>query len=112
MFHWLLLLWSCLSLQLPSGAVKRVIDGDTFILYSVNVTGEDRVRILGVDAPETGSGPAADSATAYTRRWLATGDFTITACKRDSFGRLLAIVARGTSNLADELISHGWGVRR
>ena len=101
----------CLSLDLTPGYVKRDIDGDTFVLYSINVTGEERVRVLGVDTPEVGQ-PKADSATIFTTGWLRAGNFSITTCKRDSFGRLLAIVSRSGRTLADTLIILHLGVPR
>lgn len=100
----------CITVTVVQGAVKRVIDGDTFILYSVGVPAEERIRVLGVNSPEVGR-VGADSATAFTKRWIAAGDFLIEACKRDSFGRLLALVTRGASNLATDLINAGWGVK-
>lgn len=100
----------CITVTVVQGAVKRVIDGDTFILYSVGVPAEERIRVLGVNAPEIGK-VGADSATVFTKRWLAAGEFQIEACKRDSFGRLLALVTRGASNLATDLINAGWGVK-
>lgn len=110
--HWLLVALTCLSLHLSPGYVKRVIDGDTFILYSIGIPPEERVRILGVDTPEIGTGATADSATAFTRQWLQQGDFDIYACKRDSFGRLLTIVSRNGYVLADTLIALHLGVKR
>lgn len=102
----------CLSLSLTPGYVRRVIDGDTFILYSIGTTQDERVRVLGVDTPELGTGAVADSATVFTRRWLAAGDFNIDVCKRDSFGRLLAVVSRNGHTLADTLIVLHLGVKR
>lgn len=101
----------CLSLDIPTSQVKRVHDGDTFTLYSVGVTNEEQVRVLGVNAPELGTGPAADSATAFTKRWVQAGTFQISACKRDKYGRLLASVTRAGKNLADTLITLKLGVK-
>jgi len=70
--------------ELTEAVVERVIDGDTFVL----ATGE-RVRFIGVDAPEIGE-PGADEATEFVREltegqtvWLESdgNDF-------DRFGRL------------------------
>jgi endonuclease YncB( thermonuclease family) len=108
----ILLVLACLTLQLTPAYVKRTLDGDTFALYNIGVSTEERVRVLGVDTPERGTGPLADSATAFTKRWLAAGDFTMATCTRDSFGRLLAIVNRGADTLAVALIARGLGVRR
>lgn len=102
----------CLSLELTPRYVMRVIDGDTFVLFSIGTPPEERIRILGVDTPERGTGPLADSATAFTTRWLAAGNFTINACKRDSFGRFLATVTRPAQDLADTLIALHLGVKR
>lgn len=106
-----LLLAQCLTVQVLSNHVKRVIDGDTFILYSVGVPNEERVRVLGVDTPELGVS-GADSARSYTIRWLTKGTFSIVACKRDSFGRYLATVTRGSDTLSVDLIRDGHGIPR
>jgi|GEM_PF-5445707 len=105
---WMLL---CLSLILQPQAVKRTIDGDTFVLYSVGLTDEERVRLLGVDAVELRDslGPEAK---AFTEQWLARGPFKIDGCKRDSFGRILAVVTRGTDTLATALIKAELGAPR
>lgn len=104
------LLLLCLTLIIPPGQVRRTLDGDTFALWNVGLGNEERVRVLEIDTPERGQ-PGFDQATAFTATWLARGNFTITACKRDSFGRLLATVTRGTDTLAVALINAGHGVR-
>lgn len=102
---------ACFTMTVPVAQVSRVIDGDTFILYSVGVPAEERVRVLGVNAVElrTPQGPAA---RALTVAWLAQGPFKIDACKRDDFGRLLAVVTRDADTLARALIVAGLGVPR
>lgn len=110
--RWLKVLAFCLTLQLTPDYVKRTIDGDTFVLYSIATPLDERVRVLGVDTPERGTGPLADSASAFTKRWLAAGPFSLEACTRDSFGRLLGRVSRNGRTLADTLIALGLGVRR
>lgn len=106
--NYLLLL--CLTLLIPSQQVRRTVDGDTFTLWNVGLGNEERVRVLEIDTPERGQ-PGFDQATAFTATWLARGNFTITACKRDSFGRLLATVTRDGVSLADALYASGHGVR-
>jgi endonuclease YncB( thermonuclease family) len=106
---------TCLEVQLTPVHVARTIDGDTFILLAFGVPPEERVRILGVDTPELHDSltTKAREARDYTRAWLADGPFTITTCKRDSFGRYLATVTRGTTDtLAVDLIRAGLGVKR
>lgn len=100
----------CLEVTLPPAQVERTIDGDTFILYHVGVPPEERVRVLRVNAFELRDslGPVA---RAFTVAWLARGPFTIRACKRDSFGRLLAIVWRVPADtLASDIIAAHLGV--
>ena len=106
MRHTLLLL--CLALSLTPEHIKRVVDGDTFILFHVGVPNEERVRLLGVDTPERGE-PGYAEATAFTSQWLKAGSATLTACKRDSFGRLLATVERDGHTVAADLIAAGHG---
>ena len=110
MSNLLLLLLACLTLQLTPRYVSRVIDGDTFILFSIGVPPEERVRVLEIDTPERGQ-PGFDEARIFTANWLAAGNFTITACKRDSFGRLLATVTRNGESLADALFANDHGIR-
>lgn len=106
-----LLLWQCLTMTVPVAQVSRVIDGDTFILYSVGVPAEERIRVLGVDAAEIRDslGPMAK---AFTVEWISRGPFNLQACKRDSFGRLLATVTRGSDSLSVDLIQARLGVFR
>lgn len=105
-------LLSALICWTVSANAIRTIDGDTFVarmeiwpkLYKI-----ETVRVLGVDTPEL-KGPEREralEAKAFTEEWLSRGPFTIEACRRDSFGRLLAKVTRHDSTLAGELIERG-----
>lgn len=92
--------------------VRRVVDGDTLLL----ATGE-RLRMVGLDAPELGRGGNADEPFAReaarhldtlvrlsgNRVSLVTG-----AQDRDRYGRLLAVVYTGRhGDLAGQLIRQG-----
>ena len=103
------LLLLCLTMSLLPGHVKRVIDGDTFILFHVGTPNEERVRLLGVNSPEKFQ-PHFFEAMAFTETWLNQGPSILTACKRDSFGRLLGTVARGPEDLGHQLVSAGLAV--
>lgn len=94
----------CLALTLPAAQVARTIDGDTFVLYHVGIPPEERVRVLHVDAVELHDSLGPEART-FTADWLRRGAFTIRTCKRDSFGRLLAVVSRGADTLAADLIA-------
>lgn len=66
----------------------------------------ETVRLLGVDTPELKGSDRkrALAAQAFTDAWLKRSGFSIYACRRDAFGRLLGKVYRGDSDLATELI--------
>jgi hypothetical protein len=100
----------CLTIAIEPAQVKRVIDGDTFVIFAFNVPPEERVRVLNIDTPERGDA-LFESAKNFTAQWLARGPFTLHACKRDSFGRLLADLTRPDDSLADALFAAHLGAR-
>lgn len=101
----------CMALTVEAGQVKRVIDGDTYVLYTVGLTDEEHVRVLGVNTPELRTGATALAARDSSASWLARGPFTISGCRRDSFGRLLAWTVRNGDSLHVWLIERHLGVR-
>lgn len=110
------LLFLCLTLILSPRHVSRVLDGDTGALFHVGVQAEERFRVLGVDAYELTGGTDSTKALARTGRdstaaWLARGPFKFDACRRDSFGRYLVWITRGSDSLHVFLINAGLGVR-
>lgn len=109
--------------------VTRVVDGDTIDVVTDLGFGLDmamRLRLLGVDAPETTGETAAAgaAATAFTKNWLVEHQdidqwiFVATIKSRqdrdkaDSFGRYLAMVwdMGKTANLNEALLTNGFGV--
>lgn len=85
------------SLQLDEAVIKRVIDGDTVELES-----GERVRLIGVDTPESVKPAApveclAKEASAYTREYLEGKRVGLERdiSDRDRFGRLLRYVWLG-----------------
>ncbi|MGH9117096.1 MAG: thermonuclease family protein [Acidimicrobiales bacterium] len=87
------------------GVVVEVIDGDTVEVRLAD--GEERVRLLGVDTPETvdPSRPPecfGAEASARTRELLPTGTVVVLERDleaRDHYGRLLAFVFRRSDHL-------------
>jgi endonuclease YncB( thermonuclease family) len=85
--------------ELTEAIVVRVIDGDTIVLNN-----GERVRLIGIDAPEIGE-PGADEATQFVRErvegltvWLEAD-----GADRDRFGRLRRYVwLQQPSNTLDE----------
>lgn len=129
------LLAGCAALG-PTGAstddatVTRVVDGDT-VEVRLGDGSTETVRLLGVDAPETGFEPdpaeyegvpnttagrrclraAAENATAFLRDRVAGERVRLetdpTADRRGDFGRLLAYVHRGEGTLNHALVAGG-----
>jgi micrococcal nuclease len=88
-----------------NAVVVRVVDGDTVVMKVA--TKEERVRLIGIDTPETVDpdrpvqcyGPEA---SAHTKELLPPGTYVhldrdVEA--RDDYGRLLAYVTRATDGL-------------
>ena len=101
---------------LPAGvdvAVTRVVDGDTLV-----VTGGERVRLIGMDTPETVApnrpvGCYGKEASAFTASLLPPGTgvrLVGDAEERDVYGRLLAYVYRRSDALFvnAELVRRGY----
>jgi micrococcal nuclease len=99
----------------PAGIarVSAVVDGDTI---DVTWSGHrERVRLLGVDTPETVDpnrpiGCYGEEASAFTHRRLAgrTVRLTFDRQRRDRYGRLLAYVDVDGHRFNDELLTDGY----
>ena len=102
--------------NLPSGidvVVRKVIDGDT-----IEVSGGERVRLIGIDTPETHdpnrpAGCFGTEASRFTATLLAPGTpvrLVGDAEQRDRYGRLLAYVYRRADGLFvnAELLRRGY----
>ena len=99
----------------PAGIarVSAVVDGDTI---DVTWSGHrERVRLLGVDTPETVDpnrpiGCYGEEASAFTHRRLAgrTVRLTFDRQRRDRYGRLLAYVDVDGRRFNDELLTDGY----
>jgi micrococcal nuclease len=94
--------------------VASITDGDTI---RVRIDGEHHaVRLLEVDAPETGAGCGASKATAYVRHFVPPGSTVWLEADvedRDRYGRLLRYVWRPDAQLLNErLVEAGWAVAK
>lgn len=90
--------------------IARVVDGDTLVLAG----DEQRVRLIGVNAPETVKPnhpvePWGPEASRFTNQFLAGGEVRLEfdGPKRDKYGRLLAYVWVGRRMLNEELLRAG-----
>lgn len=96
-----------------TGIVTRVYDGDTLILHG------ERVRLLGVDTPETNktkrlkSECYAKEAKDYLSMRVLNEKIHIKtdpkAAQKDIYGRILAYVYLGDENINGTLIEKGYG---
>jgi micrococcal nuclease len=95
--------------------VKKVIDGDTLLV--TGLPGTVLVRLLGINAPETGKGRTVrECFGAESARWLE--EFTppgtslrvvFDVGERDRFGRLLAYAYRADGTFVNaELVANGY----
>lgn len=91
------------------GGTNCVVDGDTFWIAG------DKVRIAGIDAPETHPPRCAyeatlgDQATEKLHALLNSGAVTMTAIDRDrdKYGRLLRNVAVNGADVGEAMVSAG-----
>lgn len=94
--------------------VVHVIDGDTIIVERNGQ--EERVRVLGIDAPEVARDgepgeKCATEATALTEELTADADVVVVAdpsqAETDRYGRTLAYVEADGQDVSAELLSAG-----
>lgn len=93
------------------GRVLRVVDGDTLDVRLSS--GRIRVRLHGVDAPESDQ-PGGAEATRWLQQRLRDRDVQIEPVSQDQYDRLVAIVHLEDSNVNRELVQAGqaWAYRR
>jgi len=87
--------------------VTRAVDGDT-VDISPSVEGFSRVRLIGVDTPEThfGTQPYGPEASEFTKRHLEGKNVVLEldVQKRDPYGRLLAYVHLPDARMFNEVL--------
>lgn len=87
-----------------TASVTQIIDGDTVVLDD-----GDKLRLLGVDAPETGT-PCADAAQDFISSLVLGKEVQLEfdAKKRDVYGRLLAYAYVGDLFVNGSLVKSGY----
>lgn len=90
--------------------VVKVIDGDTVdvdIDLGLDVWKKERIRILGIDAPEINAvGPEGEAARDWLRTYLVPGDVVILRTvkdKKEKYGRYLASIQAAPKAWPNEL---------
>ncbi|UCG38453.1 MAG: thermonuclease family protein [bacterium] len=97
-------LWASAALAgtLMQVRVDRVLDGDTVV-----IEGGERVRLLGIDAPEKGE-PFSELALKRLREMTSGRIVELDVCgERDPYGRMLALIRVGGENVNSALLREG-----
>ena len=81
---------------------SKILDGDTFQLPD-----GDRVRLLGVNAPETGRCGSAE-ATVELAKLISGKSVRIEEEKRDAYGRRTGLVFVGQTLVNKSMLAAGW----
>jgi micrococcal nuclease len=81
---------------------SQVHDGDTFTLKN-----GDRVRLLGINAPELGNCGSTESAT-LLKSLVLNKTVKITDEKRDTYGRRMGLVWVNSTLVNEEMLKAGW----
>lgn len=92
--------------------VLSVSDGDSFAIRTPNDP-RQRIRIAGIDAPEADQ-PFGDAARAHLSELLSRTPLRIEAVKTDPFGRLVANVYAGDTDVGLAMVEAGlaWHFKR
>lgn len=88
--------------QREANIPAKILDGDTFQLPD-----GDRVRLLGVNAPETGRCGSAE-ATAELTKLISGKSVRIEEEKRDTYGRRMGLVYVGSTLVNKSMLAAGW----
>lgn len=107
-----LTVYNCM--YMPPENLRKRLDGDTFrcvgnvspIIPDAEVSGwVPKVRLIRVNAPETGQ-PGAEEARDALIMWLVQSSFNLICYARDKYGRLLADAEAGRGLLSQHLLDH------
>ena len=95
--------------ELWSGYIKNIVDGDT-IDVSFNIYGVQRVRLVGIDAPEIGEAgyEEAKEFVNETCRWEEVKLDVDDKKQYDSYYRILAVVYVNETNLNEKMVREGY----
>lgn len=92
------LMVSCLQAQILEGKVVKVADGDTFTLLVDKE--QHRIRLYGIDAPETKGGqPYSQKSKDCLATMIAGKTVTVNIMDTDHYGRYIGLVS--TSSIKD-----------
>ena len=101
-----------------SATLVKIVDGDTvdvLIDLGFNISKKERVRLLGIDTPESATKDLVEKklgieAKAYTSNWFAKNTrFKLQTTKEDKYGRILGVfTGLDGKTLNDILVQNGY----
>jgi endonuclease YncB( thermonuclease family) len=97
--------------------VTKIVDGDTINVEPFD-DGENSIRLLGIDTPETNyygrsQGEHAGNATDFLKELISAGDIVRIESdqeERDKYGRILGYVFMDDENINVKLVAEGMAV--
>jgi endonuclease YncB( thermonuclease family) len=95
--------------QFLVGRVISVSDGDTLTVYA-SPAGTQKVRLYGVDCPESGQ-PGGSEATNFTRRKTLYRKANLTIIDTDRYGRKVGVLSLDDGTVLNEALlreGHAW----
>lgn len=87
--------------------VVRVSDGDTVVISTGPNRKNERVRLYGIDAPETKQPYGAESKS-YLQRRIHSQLVTVEFNERDHYGRIVGRIFFNGKDINLEMIQQGW----
>ena len=82
--------------------VTRLIDGDTVLCQD-----NSRIRLAAIDAPEKRQRYGSD-ATRFLSNMISGKTITYTSKKKDQYGRIIARIYVGDTDVCVEMVRHGY----
>ncbi len=113
-----LLSTEAMAAQMINGMVREVFDGDTLLMVT-RQEGQLKVRLYGIDAPETrkpdrAGQPYGDQAKRVLKYKLLGREVQLEVRERDQYNRVVAVVRQGRRDINAEMVAEGmaWAYRR
>jgi len=100
-----LLMVSCTPLEIITGTVVQVTDGDTFTLLTTE-NKQEQIRLADIDAPEKGQDFSGTSRL-YLGELLAGKTIQVEYKSKDQSGHILGTVFVDGKNINEEMVKEG-----
>ena len=99
--------------RLLTGVVTHVTDGDTLWVKTAPNNEPRKVRLIGIDAPESCQAWGAEATAALTSR-VRFKTVQLQTRAKDDYGRLLAVVTEGGNDVGQWMVAngHAWSYHR